>query len=162
MNYRPLPHNLLKTASETNSNVDLSLKLAFNCASVTYGGPLEESNYSILHGYGEVEGSKKISPGVFVGGSRELMDEVRSNNFDPHEALFVKGHAAWVPEQLNKEIQKGVWYPASVSPNLILHYAGARKDDGYNLWSVILSCMGGKYADIAKTYKGQGDFRFIP
>lgn len=61
--------NLLKVASETPSNVDLSLKLAFNTATVSYGGPVLQEEYSILHGYGEVEGSKKIAPGVFVGGS---------------------------------------------------------------------------------------------
>lgn len=61
--------NLLKVATETPSNVDLSLKLAFNTATVSYGGPVLQEEYSILHGYGEVEGSKKIAPGVFVGGS---------------------------------------------------------------------------------------------
>lgn len=163
--YRPLPGNLLKIASETVSNVDLSLKLAFNCATVSYGGPVMQEDYSILHGYGEVEGSKKVAPGVFVGGSRELMDEVRQNNFDPHEALFVKGHAAWVPSQLSREISKGVWYTAAVSPDLILRYAGAileEDDNPDDLWSDILTCMGGSYEEIAKRYAGRGDRRVSP
>lgn len=162
---RPLPGNLLKIASETASNVDLSLKLAFNCASVSYGGPVMNEDYSVLHGYGEVEGSKKVAPGIFVGGSRELMDEVRRNNFDPHEALFVKGHAAWVPSQLSREVSKGVWYIASVSPDLILRYAGAPMHEGDNpdnLWSDILSCMGKKHAEIAKRHAGRNDKRAMP
>jgi len=162
---RPLNGNLLKIASETASNVDLSLKLAFNCAGVTYGGPVMQEDYSILHGYGEVEGSKKVAPGVFVGGSRELMDEVRKNSFDPHEVLFVKGHAAWVPSQLSREIVKGVWYTASVSPDHILRYACAPKDidDNDNLWADLLTCMGGKYKEIAEQYSAErGDRRVSP
>jgi len=163
---RPLPGNLLKVASETVSNVDLSLKLAFNCATVTYGGPVMQEDYSILHGYGEVEGSKKVAPGIFVGGSRELMDEVRSNNFDPHEALFIKGHAAWVPSQLSREINKGVWYTASVSPEFVLRYANASNKDKENqtddLWYDILTCMGGKFSEIANRFAELGDRRVGP
>ena len=125
-----------------------------------------QEDYSILHGFGEVEGSKKVAPGVFVGGSRELMDEVRSNNFDPHEALFVKGHAAWVPSQLMREIRKGVWHVASVSPEFILRYASGPKDNDDNsiddLWFEILTCMGGRYEDIAMRYAGLGDRRIGP
>jgi len=163
---RPLPGDLQKIARETESNVDLSLKSAFSGASVTFGGPLMQEDYSILHGYGEVDGSKKVAPGVFVGGSREMLDAVRSNNFDPSEALFVKGHAAWVTSQLSREVLKGVWYLASVSPEIILRYAGAptTKDDYHpdDMWSEILSCMGGGYAELAKTFSGQGDRRFRP
>ena len=67
--HRPFSNNLNHIASATKSNVDLSLKLAFNSSPVTYGGPVMQEEYSILHGYGEVEGSKKVAPGVFVGGS---------------------------------------------------------------------------------------------
>jgi putative transcriptional regulator len=161
---RPLPGNLLKIASETVSHVDLSLKLAFNCATVSYGGPVMQEDYSVLHGYGEVEGSKKVAPGIFVGGSRELMDEVRSNNFDPHEALFIKGHAAWVPSQLSREISKGVWYMASASPEFILRYAGKPQSHSgsTDLWSDILSCMGKEHAEVAERYAGTGDKRLMP
>lgn len=157
--------NLLKIASETDSKVDLSLKLAFNSAPVTYGGPVQTEEYSILHGYGEVEGSKKLCPGVFVGGSEELMNEVRLGSFQPKEALFVKGHAAWVPGQLSREINKGVWYTAAVSADFVLRYAGApitTEDNQDDLWSDILTCMGGKFDDIARQNIGRGDMRMMP
>lgn len=162
---RPLGGNLLKVASETTSHVDLSLKMAFNSASVTYGGPVMDEEYSVLHGYGEVDGSKKVAPGVFVGGSEELMNQVRKHNLDPRDALFVKGHAAWVPNQLSREISKGVWYVASCSADFILRYAGAPVSDEDNkedLWSDILTCMGGKYAQIAEEHVGKGDKRAMP
>ena len=154
--------NLQKIASETPSNVDLSLKMAFNKATVSYGGPVLAEEYSILHGYGEVEGAKKVAPGVFVGGSEELMNEVRRHNLSPQKCLFVKGHAAWVPGQLGREIAKGVWYPCAVSADLILRYAGAPVDANDNqedLWSDILTCLGDDYAKIAKQHSGRGDMR---
>eukprot|EP00553_Chaetoceros_curvisetus_P002575 CAMPEP_0204619636 /NCGR_PEP_ID=MMETSP0717-20131115/5934_1 /ASSEMBLY_ACC=CAM_ASM_000666 /TAXON_ID=230516 /ORGANISM="Chaetoceros curvisetus" /LENGTH=448 /DNA_ID=CAMNT_0051633667 /DNA_START=82 /DNA_END=1428 /DNA_ORIENTATION=- len=164
---RPLEGTLNKVATETESNLDLSLKLAFNASPVTYGGPVAQEEYSILHGYGEVSGSKKIAPGIFVGGSEELMSEVRKKNMEMDQALFVKGHAAWVPNQLAREVSKGVWYPASVSTDFILRYAGAlidedQGDNVHDLWADILSCLGGKYEVIANTHSSKGDRRMKP
>jgi len=157
--------DLLKIASEQESNLDLSLKLAFPSSPVSYGGPVTTEEYSILHGFGHVEGSEKLCPGVYVGGSEELMNEVRINRFDPRNALFVKGHAAWVPNQLSREISKGVWYVAAVSSDFILRYANApvtENDNHDDLWSDILNCMGGKYAEIAQNHAGRGDMRMMP
>lgn len=162
---RPLKGSLNKVASATTSNLDLSLKLAFNASPVTYGGPVMQEEYSILHGYGEVEGSTKIAPGVFVGGSVELMKEVRKQHLKPKQALFVRGHAAWVPNQLSREVSKGVWYPASVSNDFILRYAGAKtteNDNTKDLWADILSCMGDEYQVIAEENSSKGDHRLSP
>jgi putative transcriptional regulator len=121
--------------------------------------------FAVLHGFGHVEGSKKLAPGVFIGGSEELMTEVRINRFDPLKALFIKGHAAWVSGQLEREIQKGVWYIGSVSSDFLLRYAGApttADDDENDLWSDILNCMGGEYGNIAQKHGGRGDRRMMP
>jgi len=162
---RPFPGNLIKTASDTESNIDLSLKMAFSKAPVAYGGPVMQDQFSTLHGFGEVMGSKKVCPGVFVGGSSQLMQEVRRNNLHPTEVLFVKGHAAWVPGQLTREIEKGVWYIAAASADLILRYAGApvsKDDNPSDLWADILSCMGEKFENIAVAHSGRGDDRMLP
>jgi len=160
---RPLEGNLLKVASETSSRVDLSVKLAFASAIVSNGGPVKQEEYTVLHSYGEVEGAKKICPGVFIGGSEELMKLVRINRFDPSECLFVKGHSIWVPQQLTREISKNVWYVAAVSNDFILRYAGAprhtRAEDKDNLWAEILTCMSGRYAATAKKFAGCRDNR---
>jgi putative transcriptional regulator len=162
---RPLDGNLLKIASEQQTNLDLSLKLAFTSSPVTYGGPVLTEEFAVLHGFGHVEGSKKLAPGVFIGGSEELMTEVRIARFDPRHALFIKGHAAWVSGQLEREIQKGVWYIASASPDFLLRYAGApttEEDNDTDLWADILNCMGDNYAEIAKKHSGRGDRRIMP
>ena len=93
------------------------------------------------------------------------MSEVRMNRFKPENSLFVKGHAAWVPGQLQREISKGVWYTASVSSDFILRYAGApctEQDNKDDLWSDILTCMGGKFAELAEMHSGRGDMRMMP
>ena len=157
--------DLQKVASKQRCNLDLSLKLAFTSSPVTYGGPVLTEDFAVLHGFGHVEGSKKLAPGVFIGGSEELMNEVRINRFHPSKALFVKGHAAWVPGQLDREIQKGVWYVAAVSSDFLLRYAGApltEQDNASDLWSDILMCMGGEFTDIARQHGGRGDKRMMP
>lgn len=162
---RPFPGNLIKIASDTESNIDLSLKMAFSKAPASYGGPVMQDQFSTLHGFGEVMGSKKVCPGVFVGGSSQLMQEVRRNNLHPTEVLFVKGHAAWVPGQLTREIEKGVWYIAAASADLVLRYAGApvsKDDNPSDLWADILSCMGDKFETIATSHQGRGDDRMLP
>lgn len=162
---RPMPGDLNKVVTETSSNVDLSLKLAFNASPVTYGGPVAQHEYSILHGYGEVEGSKKVAPGIFVGGSERLKTEIRRSNVKSEEVLFVKGHAAWLPSQLQQEVSKGVWYPVSVSSDFILRYAGApttESDNKVDLWADILTCMGDNYAEIAQGHSNRGDRRMMP
>jgi len=162
---RPLGGDLNKIASETTSNVDLSLKLAFHSSAVGFGGPVMPEEYSIVHGYGEVEGSKKVSHGIYVGGSEELLNERRKNKLQPSDALFVKGHAAWVPQQLEREISKGVWYVASVSSDFILRHGAApveHDDNQVDLWSDILTCMGDEFSEIAETYAVRGDDRMKP
>mmetsp|Transcript_33761 Transcript_33761/g.97008 ORF Transcript_33761/g.97008 Transcript_33761/m.97008 type:complete len:402 (-) Transcript_33761:179-1384(-) len=162
---RPLSGDLNKIATEQETNLDLSLKLAFHDAPVSYGGPVLTEEFAVLHGFGQVDGSKKLAPGVFIGGSEELMNEVRINRFDPSKALFIKGHAAWVPGQLEREIQKGVWYTCSASSDFILRYAGAPltpEDDPNDLWSDVLKCMGGEFEDIARQHSGRGDHRMMP
>jgi len=163
---RPMQGDLNKVVTNqkegSNSTIDLSLRLAFKPAPVSYGGPVLQDEFAVLHGFGHVEGSKKLAPGVFIGGSEELMNEVRINRFDPRHALFIKGHAAWIPGQLDREIKKDVWYIASVSSDFLLRYAGApttKEDNTKDLWKDILTCMGGKYADIANKHAGMGDLR---
>ena len=168
--------------------------MAFSKAPVGYGGPVMTDQFSTLHGFGEVEGeytkcshaihqygnlhanmyvhvffeilgSKKVCRGVFVGGSAELMTEVRKKTMDTNEVLFVKGHAAWVPGQLSREIEKGVWYVAACSADFILRYAGAPvsvDDNPRDLWADILSCMGDQYETVAKANSGRGDKRMAP
>lgn len=160
---RPFPCTLLKVADETVSNIDLSLKLTFADSPVAFGGPVGQDNFSVLHGYGLVDGSQKVAPGVFVGGSHALMKEVRRGRFDPQDMVFLKGHASWSPSQLSHELDKKVWYVAAVSEDFILKYASSDNGGSGDLWKDILMCLGGEYADVAKRCASErGDARLSP
>ena len=152
--------DLFKVASEKDSNLDISLKVTFKSSPVTNGGPDLPEEYTIIHGFGEVEGATKLCPGVFEGGGEELMHCARAEHFDPRQALFVKGCLTWEPGELSEVISKGLWYPAAVSQDFILRHAGApvtADDNPDDLWSDILTCMGGWYAEIARVHAGKGD-----
>lgn len=161
----PLEGQLAEIEKQKPSNLDVSHRLAFAESPATFGGPVLPDDWVVLHGYGHVDGSKKVAPGVFVGGSEELMNEVRGDRLDPSKVLFVKGHAAWVPGQLDREIEKGVWYLASTSSDFLLRYAGGKTtpaDNTSDLWSDILSCLGGKFAEVARRHGSRGDRRMMP
>lgn len=157
---RPYQGNLMSICNHRSLTVDLSMKMTFRKSRVSYGGPVMPNEYSVLHSFGEVAGSRKLCCGVYLGGSQELMNQVRMGSMDPCQALFLKGHAAWEGGQLKMEIQQGTWYMAAVSPDLILRYAGAKltpEDNPHDLWADILTCMGGFHADVARRYGGNGD-----
>ena len=99
--------------------------------------------FSVVHSFGEVEGSLKLCNGVYIGGYEELVNEV-PNRCDPRKCLFVKGHASWGPGQLADEIAQGVWHPAAASSDLILRFAGGRVSefDSYNdLWGDLMNLI---------------------
>lgn len=160
--------DLLSVSAAHNHPIDGSLKFAFATSPAAYGGPISPEVFSVLHGFGEVEGSIKLCPGVYIGGYEELVDEVRIKRLNPKQCLFVQGHAAWEAGQLSHEIEQGVWHTAAVSANLILRHAGAivTEDDALpnDLWGDVLYCMGGEYAAIAhKHYTSQQkDTTFLP
>jgi putative transcriptional regulator len=136
------------------------LKHSLPNSPMAFGGPYKPEILTVLHGYGEVEGAKKLAPGVFIGGVDALESEASIDRFDQTSALFVKGHGSWVPGQLYNEIDIGVWYTASCSSDFLLRYAGApitEEDNPEDLWSDILTCMGGDYAEVARSYGGRGD-----
>jgi putative transcriptional regulator len=118
--------------------------------------------FSVIHSFGEVDGATKLCSGIYLGGSDELMNEVLIKRFDPRRALFVKGHTTWGPGRLSREIHNGAWYTVAVSSDFILRYAGApvtEQDNPTDLWSDILTCMGGQYSDVAHAHAGVGDMR---
>jgi putative AlgH/UPF0301 family transcriptional regulator len=151
------PGGLAQVSANQGSVLDDQLLSAFPTTDVAYGGNVRMAEYSLLHGFGEVEGAKRVTPGVYFGGESALVNEVSNGRFDPQNALFVKGKVTWSPGRLQAEIDSGKWYIGSASPNFILRNAGAtlsEHDDPSDLWKDILTCMGGQFANIADKYAG--------
>lgn len=158
---RPLEGSLMEICKEPSRTLNLSLKMTFRHSRVSFGGPEYPDEYSVLHSFGEVSGARKICHGVYLGGSQELMNEVRLGRMQDEQALFVKGHVAWPAGQLQQELREGgIWYMVATSPDFILRYAGAKltpQDNPNNLWADILSCMGGYFKGVAQRYGRMGN-----
>jgi putative transcriptional regulator len=155
---RPLDGTLKDAAK--GSNVAKPIQSTFASSTVSYGGPVKEEDLAILHSNPFAEGSREIVPGVFVGGSEGLRKLVCHQEFHPTKALFARGRAEWIPGQLDREIDRGVWRVASASPSLILRHASAKSSTDVaahgtesGLWNDVLQCMGGKYSNISDNFR---------
>lgn len=163
-----------------DSILDLPLALTFASSTVSEGGPPSSaatspfaprstSQYTLLHDYGPLTNdSLSIGRGVYTGGlscARALARRVRRGKYDPRRALFVRGCVQWAGKGrvLDWEVEKGVWYAASVCPRFILGWLGDRKEqevvNGEDLWESVMMSMGGRYADVAQGVANNGDAR---
>lgn len=131
----------------TATNLDRSTQLAFWYAPVYDGGPMASNHYTTLHGFGHVDGSFPVVPGVFCGGSTAFME----GGMMP-ELAFIRGKMAWTRRQINRQLRRNQWHIVAVSSELLLQGTD-RQMTRRNLWSDVLLCLGGKYADIAKKHK---------
>mmetsp|Transcript_14183 Transcript_14183/g.21573 ORF Transcript_14183/g.21573 Transcript_14183/m.21573 type:complete len:159 (-) Transcript_14183:1882-2358(-) len=155
--------DLITLSRETTAKVDVSIRHSFPNAPVGWGGPTKPDEVIVLHGYAKVDEARQIVPGVYVGGSFALRDEIWSGNLEESETFFIKGHASWAPGQLEREIKQGIWTCVAVSSNLILRHAGGQKssDSSDSLWCDILSCISIEHKNKA-TKLSKGDKRLKP
>jgi putative transcriptional regulator len=136
---------LSQAERSTATNLDRSIQLAFWYAPVYDGGPMASNHYTTLHGFGHVDGSFPVVPGVFCGGSTAFME----GSMTP-ELVFIRGRTAWTRRQIDRQLRRNQWHIVAVSSELLLQ--GTDGQMTRNLWSDVLVCMGGKYADIAKKH----------
>ena len=84
------------------------------------------------------------------------MNQVRSHDLNPTQALFVMGHVAWTPGGLDQELSLGGWHPAAVAPDLSLRHdaeAPMTHEDKTSMIHGVTSfdaCTGPKFADLAR------------
>ncbi|GMI04022.1 hypothetical protein TrLO_g269 [Triparma laevis f. longispina] len=137
---RPLQGNLKEVVRRGgNVNVGMGMQSAFGGSRVTFGGPVKPEELVVLHSNPLATGAKEITPGVFVGGSESLRSQVVKREFHGSNALFARGHSLWVPGQLERELDRGVWTVASASSNYILRHTkkGAEGEEDC-LWRDIM------------------------
>ncbi len=111
--------NLL--ASEVGEPFGLHWERA-DIAHVRYGGPCERSRIWLLHGGKEpMEGAVTITPGVHLGSSPGLLQQINEHPEVP--ATIFSGYASWAPGQLEREVQEKSWLPGEVTPALVFNIA---------------------------------------
>lgn len=131
---------------------------AFEDAPVYFGGDVG-SFVTSLHPYGQLPGAKKVIDGVYWGGDFEVAgDMVRAGAAHADDFRFFLRGCGWAPGQLQSEIDRGVWYAAATSANLInKHCINLSRP----LWAEILDTLGGGYAEIAEEEYGPAGASFL-
>jgi putative AlgH/UPF0301 family transcriptional regulator len=106
---------------------DVTKKLPqFESNPLYLGGDIGEGVY-MIHGVPGLENATEVSDGIFYGGSDEVEDFVRSGRAAPQDFRFFFKYTAWLPGQLENEINAGCWCPVRTSLDLVLqrrNYAG--------------------------------------
>jgi putative transcriptional regulator len=88
---------------------------------VLTGGPVQPERLWILWRPGVVpagEDHLRVTRGVALGGSRDLLESVASND-DAGPYQLVLGYAGWGPMQLEGEVSSGAWIPMDLEEDLI-------------------------------------------
>ncbi|CAM9331869.1 unnamed protein product [Phaeothamnion confervicola] len=114
------------------------------------GGDVGQGTVQLMHPFGgdRVRDAHVVIPGVSVGGSTEDVKRlVRDGEASPEQFRFFLALCGWGPGQLEKEVERGVWYTAAVSKEVVLKQCIGLP---VPLWREVLQLLGGKYSLIAR------------
>ncbi|GMH39461.1 hypothetical protein BSKO_07359 [Bryopsis sp. KO-2023] len=112
------------------------------------GGDVGKSTLHLIHGHGDVEGSREVVSGVYIGGHEDACNFVSEKNFDPQGFKWFGRYCGWAPGQLEEEMRSGVWFTAAASPKVILK-SRAADNEAAVMWHEVLQMMGGKFAKLS-------------
>lgn len=117
----------------------------FDCP-IYFGGPVATDTIHFMHNVGDLlEGSQKVSEGVWWGGEFEkLKFLVESNLIQPENVRFFVGYSGWSGGQLKEELHTGSWVIADLDANYIFK---ASPDE---LWERIMKDKGDRYSVISQ------------
>src|SRR4030095_7271815 len=114
-------------------------------APVFYGGPVQLNTLQFIYkGDNIIEGSLEIMPGLFWGGSFEILRTlIEGKQVVPEDFRFFLGYSGWGEEQLEDEMGMNSWIITEASIDNIF------SDEPDKLWRDILKGMGKKFAILA-------------
>lgn len=100
----------------------------------------------LLHSLADLPGARNIGPGMWIGGDlRELARRVEAGNARTEEVRPIYGFAGWASEQLELELQRGVWVRArtpSADSLWSLFEASGSDKAGRDVWAAAMSRVG--------------------
>ncbi|MCI0715782.1 MAG: YqgE/AlgH family protein [Chlorobi bacterium] len=112
---------------------------------VYYGGPVQLNSIQFIYkGENVMDGSAEILPGLFWGGSFEILKLlIQSRQVKPQDFRFFLGYSGWGEHQIEDEIELNSWIVADTTIDNIF------SDEPDKLWRDILKSMGKKFAILA-------------
>ena len=80
-------------------------------AEVYYGGPVQLNTLQFIYrGENIIENSLEILPGLYWGGSFDILKTlIESNSVKPEDFRFFFGYSGWGEEQLDDEMERNSW-----------------------------------------------------
>jgi len=116
---------------------------------VSVGGPVKNSNLYYVHTLGkEVDDSKEIANGIYMGGDFELIkDRILTGQISKEDIKFFIGYSGWSANQLSDEMEQKSWYVTKAQKELVMDI---ESDD---LWAKFLKNMGPEYNEMTKLPK---------
>jgi putative transcriptional regulator len=105
---------------------------------VLLGGPVETERGFVLHtdDYVSEGSSTRVSDGIALTGTREVLEAIASHNERPRRSLLALGYSGWGPGQLEREIRDNVWLTCEPDEALLFGH------DYEHKWSMALARIG--------------------
>ncbi len=111
---------------------------------VYQGGPVQPDTLHIVHRMPELLGGVEIVPGIFWGGSYEVLkDVIRKNQHKSFGLKLFIGYSGWAAGQLDKEMTEGSWLVGDVTAELLF------EDEAHTVWKKAISMLGKNYSFLA-------------
>lgn len=129
----------------TEYNINMVVDFPDFASRIFYGGPVQVNTIQfIFRGENIIEGSSEIIPGLYWGGSFEILKKlIEANEVKPEDFRFFIGYSGWGEGQIEDEMKMNSWIIADTTIESIF------SEEPDKLWRDTLKGMGKKFAILA-------------
>ena len=111
---------------------------------VNNGGPVEPETLHIIHRIPDILGGISVAPGIYWGGSFEILqDMIKSNEYREADLQLFIGYSGWSIGQLDKEMAEGTWLIGAASEDLVF------STPAHLTWKKAIAKLGKNYSFMA-------------
>ncbi|CAG9466080.1 unnamed protein product [Pedinophyceae sp. YPF-701] len=110
------------------------------------GGDVGRDTLHCVHTCSAIASRDVGVPGLYMGGTMQAKEAVRSGDARPEDFNFFTRYAGWAGGQLDEEVQAGVWFVAAASKEVCMM---GEHETGAAMWHKVLELMGGEYAELS-------------
>lgn len=141
-----------------NSSIDLNITDLIKDFPETFvkigiGGPVEKNQLFYIHSLEHIEGSLKVSEGIFMGGDfNSLCKAIDSGEISSDDLRFFIGYTGWSENQLQTEINEKTWVVIEKPKSFNVF-----KTEDELLWKELISTKGPKYKFMSEFPKNPSD-----
>lgn len=112
---------------------------------VHLGGPVDHSCLQFVHrAPADIKGGMELGAGLYLGGELDDLGAYLKSEGKAAEAKVrvMLGYSGWGEGQLDQELSKGSWLPASIQSDVIF------AEDGRSVWRQVVRSIGPEGANL--------------